>query len=1105
MATKFITNKQQLLSQVVKNLATQSKKFDFLVGYFFFSGFAEIKDSLLDRNMRILIGMDVEVDTDRCIREYYKDKENKDSKQTIRNEATKTMCIAVNSAERLDTKETKDTFKIFKQKLLDGTLEIRKTRDPNHAKMYLFYTGEKDPVSGIDTGKVIVGSSNFSYQGFTGRNEVNVYLQETNDFEDAAKIFEEFWEEAVPIADDKNKEEFISQLVEHTWLENIPHPYLMYLRVLDEYFRIADDHIKTPSQITHDRMNQFFDVSYQIDAIREGVQKIKRHSGVIVADVVGLGKSIIASTIAANLDLQTVIVTPPHLEQQWKEYAQDFGLRGYDTVTPGKIEEAAFKYNGRTDLLVIIDEAHRYRNENTIAYGFLHRLCAGNKVVLLSATPFNNRPEDIFSMIKLFQIPMHSTIQTVNSLGNQMEQLALDYKKLKEENRNTKMKDEDFARKSNVIAEKIREILDPIVIRRTRVDLEKIDKYKDDLKTQGINFSKVNPPKELEYSLGDISELYMKTLSLLTDEEGKGFIGARYKPLLYLKKDEKIRKHYAKEFDIENFETGQRNMAKFMQQLFVRRFESSKYSFLKTVQNVLDSMNNLKKWYENFKTVPLYKAGKLPDFETLEEMTGDMTDSLFTTDEIVKSYLSDDIDKGLIVVKADDLTGQFIIDLNHDIELFQKFLNEWNEVKGDPKFDCTLAEIKSSLKKEKKRKIILFSEFSDTADYLFEKFKDEGIRVMLYSSKVASKTSREQIRSNFDAGYPESFWATGDQEVDVLVATDAISEGFSLHRAGTIYNYDIPYNPTRVIQRVGRINRINKKVFDELFIYNFFPTPTGEVVSHTQEISTFKMRLFQAILGSDTKILKEDETVEGYMKKQFVEAENEENQQSWDADYKNELNYIEKNNPELLEKAKSLPYRSRCARKDVVVNVQKNDENNESAELFDGIEEKGVLLFSKKGDSYRFGFASQSGKTFAVSAQDALKLFKCKSGDKSFETSDSFYSMYQRVKADSGIVKTTKAKSKVLQEANTALMMISKMYASDKNKSEYIKGVMEIANKETFPIYYLKQIKKIDFKEKDVFEQLQSIVPETYLDSLIEKDNKVGSEPETILLAEEFI
>ena len=113
--------------------------------------------------------------------------------------------------------------------------------------------------------------------------------------------------------------------------------------------------------------------------------------------------------------------------------------------------------------------------------------------------------------------------------------------------------------------------------------------------------------------------------------------------------------------------------------------------------------------------------------------------------------------------------------------------------------------------------------------------------------------------------------------------------------------------------------------------------------------------------------------------------------------------------------------------------------------------------------------------------------------------------MYQRVKDASGIVKTTKIKSGNLQEANKIFMVAKKIYSSNKNAIEYLEGVTDIANKDSFPVFYLKKIAKIDTKANDILDQIKAIIPEGYLDSLIEKDNKVGSEPETVLLAEEFI
>ncbi len=536
----------------------------------------------------------------------------------------------VGKTDAIDTAETQEAFRVFKQKLLNGTLEVRKTLEPNHSKMYLFCSATADVVSGEETGKVIVGSSNFSVQGFKARNEVNVYLQDDHDYQEARKIFDTLWESSVILVDGSNKDDFLSLIQKKTWLDSVPSPYLVYLKVLYELFSVnTDERILTPKEITRDSITEFFDVSYQTDAILEGISKVRKHSGCIIADVVGLGKSIIASAIAANLERfgdvkRTLIICPPHLKSEWETYAQSFYLRGSVIYTPGFIEQATHDFGDSKDLLIIIDEAHRYRNEDTQDYANLHELCAGNKVLLLSATPFNNKPEDIFSLIKLFQIPTHSTIQTVNDLARQMAYLIAKYKELKKVRRSNDIDDKEFEDRANEIAMGIRDILDPVVIRRTRVDLLKINKYREDLEAQKISFAKVVPPISETYDLGTLSDLYVNTLEMLEPTgTNKGFIGARYQPLSYLKGNETVIKKYERMFDMNNFKISQRNVASFMRQLLVFRFESSKFAFIQSLTNILKSMKDLKRWYEEYRVIPLNDKGKMLDLNKLDDLSDD--------------------------------------------------------------------------------------------------------------------------------------------------------------------------------------------------------------------------------------------------------------------------------------------------------------------------------------------------------------------------------------------------------------------------------------------------------------------------------------------------
>lgn len=248
------------------------------------------------------------------------------------------------------------------------------------------------------------------------------------------------------------------------------------------------------------------------------MKSIETHNGTIVADVVGLGKSIIASTIAHNLRLRTIVISPPHLRSGWDAYKDEFGFTG-TVFSSGKISEALTHYNDLKkpdeQFLIIVDEAHRYRNEYTEDYAMLHNLCQGNKVVLLTATPFNNDPADIYSMLKLFQIPTKSTLKTVENLSIEFRDLINQYKELRELQRQGKLSKQDVKNETAKIARTIRSIIGPLVIRRSRIDLQQIDTYKDDLKKQKIEVVIPQDPIELSYDLKELKDLYLRTLNLI--------------------------------------------------------------------------------------------------------------------------------------------------------------------------------------------------------------------------------------------------------------------------------------------------------------------------------------------------------------------------------------------------------------------------------------------------------------------------------------------------------------------------------------------------------------------------------------------------------------
>jgi hypothetical protein len=498
MAEHFITNEKQLLSEVMNGIFPHSEKLFFLVGFFYFSGFEEIYKHLDEKELKILIGLDIEKDIINKVKEVELLNEENLSRGKIRDNFNSTFVQLFNETDFFDSTKKQEAFKIFVSKINDGSLEIRKTLRPNHSKLYLFQRKAEFDENGTYPGTLITGSSNLTASGLRHQYELNVILRTKSDYEEGKRIFDELWSNSVVIADKNNVTIFEIEVIDKIWFEKLYKPYYIFIRVLHEYFSIEyDKNVKFPHEITQ---SKFFNLKYQTDAIKNALHTIETHNGVIVADVVGLGKSIIASSVAHNLGLKTIIIAPPHLVKQWDDEYRDYFNFNAKVFSSGAIDKALEyyneNYNGK-DRLIIIDEAHKYRNEDTVDYVNLHKLCQGNKVVLLTATPFNNRPQDIFSMVKLFQIPAKSTLKTVNNLGEEFSKLIIKYKALTKAQKEKTKSVIEIKTELESIARQIRDIISPLVIRRSRLDLRDIDDYNQDITIQGIDFPVVNPPEIL--------------------------------------------------------------------------------------------------------------------------------------------------------------------------------------------------------------------------------------------------------------------------------------------------------------------------------------------------------------------------------------------------------------------------------------------------------------------------------------------------------------------------------------------------------------------------------------------------------------------------------
>ena len=390
MSEYFITNKgEKSLSKVIQGiLPSKASKLDFLVGYFYFSGIEEIYKNIDDKKMRILVGLEMDKELQNKTSEFdFFVKKQKSSRQDIREENYESLVSLFTKSDFFEGSKQEEAFKIYYEKIKNGTLEIRKTKEPCHAKMYIFSYKEEFAEDGETPGSVITGSSNLCYSGLRGQNEINVRFQNKAEYKEATRIFENLWETAIVLADKDHIHDFEDGVIKHIWYEKIFPPYLLYLRVLYEYFNIdTSKRIRSPHNITK---GKFYNLKYQEDAVRMALSTIEKHNGVIISDVVGLGKSIIGSATANNLDLRTIIIAPPHLVSQWDDYKDEFRFTAR-VFSRGVIGKALEYYRSKTreneKWLIVIDEAHNYRNEFTRDYALLHELCQGNKVMLLTNT-----------------------------------------------------------------------------------------------------------------------------------------------------------------------------------------------------------------------------------------------------------------------------------------------------------------------------------------------------------------------------------------------------------------------------------------------------------------------------------------------------------------------------------------------------------------------------------------------------------------------------------------------------------------------------------------------------------------------------------------------
>lgn len=1044
MSTNFITNEEgHHLSTKLNNVLKKSNKFDCLVGYFYISGYYMLEEEL-DKmeHIRILVGMGVDSRTFDAL--------EKNKKEKIASEEVINVTKSNLSKEMVKSDDTLDVergVKNFLNGLHSGRIEVRAYKKRSiHSKLYIM-SYKDDPDS---PGEVITGSSNFTAPGLDYNMEFNVQLRNDADYEYASNKFNELWDDSEDVTED-----YINTISNDTWISENITPYEMYLKFIYSYLYEKIDNDIVDFEDTYYPPG-FKQLEYQTDAVVQAKAILKEHNGVFLSDVVGLGKTYMGALLLQQLKGKTLVIAPPALIDKnnpgsWTRVLEDFEIVPY-VHSIGKLEEILQIYSSENYRNVLIDESHLFRNEDTNRYDLLSQICRGKKVILVSATPFNNSPKDLLSQIKLFQNSHNSTLPDphVKDIEQYFNNLIKGLKKIDKDT-----EPELYEKERKRVTDDIREhVLKHLMVRRTRSDIAKY--YKDDLKNNNLEFPKVNKPNPVLYAFDDnLNDVFDRSLRIITEK----LTYAKYKPL-------------SEEYVInpkEQYQSSQKMMGNFIKILLMKRLESEAASFKKSIDNSIYTHKEVIKAFEEKGVFYSSKDYNNKVYELIEKEDLETINKLIEEGKDIKEY------------KAEEFKDKFLIDLKHDLRLFQEIKELWKDIDKYPKSMKLLEILKGDLKN---KKVIIFTEFIDTANFLECLIENGATRKVFKYTGNSTEEDHKTVIYNFDANIKEE---NRENKYDILITTDVLSHGVNLHRSNIIINYDIPWNPTKIMQRVGRVERLGTK-FNEINIYNFFPTSKIEGELNLTQIAQNKVNSFIELLGNDSQLLTE-EPIESYdlFKKLNAEIDEQEETES-ELKYLREIRNVRDKNPELYKKIERIPKKARVTRI--------NDT------------EKLISLF--KSNKYKKIIKTENNKTEEITFFEAIKEFKTKKEEKQIKTNEEYYEyLHRNLKKFEDIMKKsnkpdlTKPEKKVMQRIKYALSQRE----INQYEKEYLLKLGKLIKQGSITRNEIKKINRKIEKEKNVHEiylQINKVLNRDVMKTKIIETNEDNKKTE-IMLSEYFL
>jgi superfamily II DNA or RNA helicase len=745
-----------------------------------------------------------------------------------------------------------------------------------HAKLYLLF--RPDP---INPAIAYLGSSNLTFAGLAQQGELNIDVMDHDACQKLARWFEDRWEDHWCI--DISKE--LLAIIGESWAreEDIP-PYHIYLKMAYHLSQEARAGL-TEFRLPRDLGNKLFD--FQVAAVKIAAHHLNKRGGVLIGDVVGLGKTLMATAVARifedDQDLETLIICPKNLIPMWEDYRGQYRLRARVLSLSRVLQELPKLRRYR---LVVIDESHNLRNREAKRYRAIQEYLRENesKVILLSATPYNKTYLDLSNQLRMF-------IPEDTDLGIRPECLLREIGETEFLRRHQSPVRSLAAFEKSLYADDWRELMRLYMVRRTRSFIQ--DNYAVTDVTTGRkylmfadgtrSYFPTRQPKTLKFTIDD-SDPHDQYAFLYSDPI-VATINALTLPRYGLGNYVQERPHdpptAAEARVIADLSRAGKRLMGFCRTNLFKRLESSGQAFIQSVErHILRNFVYLHA-IEHDQPLPIGTQ----DAGLLDVRFTDADAELFMTDndddaepqdqdgsrlrseaefrrraaEIYAQYTGP-LKRQFRWLRPDRFQSQLAQDLREDsaslLALLHKCEN-WNPAR-DAKLTALMRLIS---RKHRGEKIIVFSQFADTVRYLATQLQAYGIgRLVGVTGTTENPT---QIAWRFSpVSNDKRAQVPLDQELNVLIATDVLSEGQNLQDAAIVVNYDLPWAIIRLVQRVGRVDRIGQQA-ETILCYSFLPAEGVERIIRLRARVRQRLQENAEVVGTDEAFFEDDRNDQG--------------------------------------------------------------------------------------------------------------------------------------------------------------------------------------------------------------------------------------------------